>query len=113
MSQTVSAVIVMTPTGGSSYVATVRTRTTEAAAAEPAGTSTAQMARNPVMWKARDIQRLGQLPLDSDDPAPARVEACITHLNNRVRDLPGDEDFPVTEEEDAVLKDIQRCEGQG
>ena len=57
--------------------------------------------------------RLCQLPLDCDDPAPARVEACITRLENRVKDLPGDRDVVVTEEEDKVLEEIRRCEGQG
>ena len=57
--------------------------------------------------------RLCQLPLDSNDPAPAQIEACIASLENRVKDLPGDEDVAVSEEEEEVLKDIQRCEGQG
>lgn len=53
------------------------------------------------------------MPLDSDDPAPARVETAITRLNDRVKDLPEDEDVAVTEEEDAILKDIQHCEERG
>ena len=73
-------------------------------------TQTATTART---WKAREIQRLCQLPLESDDPAPARVEACITSLENRVRDLPGHEDVTVTEEEDVILREIQRYDGKG
>ena len=57
--------------------------------------------------------RLCQLPFPTNDPAPQNVESSITNLNIRVRDLPGDQDVVVTEEEDAMLKDIQRCEGQG
>lgn len=64
-------------------------------------------------WKAGEILRLGQLPLDTDDPAPAQVEACICRLLEKVRDSPGDEEIAVSEEEDAVLKDIQRCERGG
>lgn len=82
-------------------------------AAQPVGTSTSQPAQSSRTWKAGDIQRLGQLPLDSDDPAPARTEACITRLNNRVRGLLGGEDVAVSEEEDAILSDILRCEGLG
>ena len=64
-------------------------------------------------WKAREIRRLCQLPLDCDDPAPSRVEACIVRLENRVLDMLGEADVEVTEEEDGTLKEIQRCEGQG
>ena len=46
------------------------------------------------------------MPLDSDDPAPARVEACITRLNNRVRSLPGEEVVLVSEDEDTLLREI-------
>ena len=81
---------------------TVTTQTTERV---PAAT--------PRTWEAREVRRLCQLPLDSDDPAPARVEACITKLENKVKDLPADGNLVVTEEEDEILKDIQRCEGRG
>ncbi|CAD6591834.1 MAG: hypothetical protein ASARMPRED_005776 [Alectoria sarmentosa] len=115
MSRTFSAAIVMTETGASSYTASVTTRTTEIVSAQPAAgaTNQSQTAETARTWKARDIQRLGQLPLDTDDPAPAQTEARITALNNRVRDLPGDEDVGVSEEEDRILKEILRCEGQG
>lgn len=75
--------------------------------------STSPTAPKPRTWKVREIRRLGELPLDTDDPAPARVEACICRLLGKVKDWLGDEKISVTEEEDAVLKDIQRCEGQG
>ena len=99
----------------SSYMASVTTRTTETVSAEPAAgtTNQSQRAETARTWKASDIQRLGQLPLDTDDPAPAQTEARITALNSRVRDLPGDEDVAVSEEEDGILKEILRCEGQG
>lgn len=135
MSRTFSAAIVMTEAGAvhapktclpystgltnsrtqSSYVASVTTRTTETVSAQPAAgtTNQSQTAETARTWKARDIQRLGQLPLDTDDPSPAQTEARITALNNRVRDLPGDEDVGVSEEEDGILKEILRCEGQG
>ena len=76
-------------------------------------TVSAPAAPTPLVWKARDIHRLCQLPLDSDDATPARIEALITRLNDKVKNMPGDEEVVVTEEEDAILKDIQRCEGQG
>ena len=63
-------------------------------------------------WKAREIKRLCQLPVDYDDPTPLRIEACISKLGNQVKHLTEDEDVLVTEEEDEVLKDIQRCEGR-
>ncbi len=72
-----------------------------------------QTPQSPRTWKAGEILRLGQLPLDTGDPAPAQVEACICQLLEKVKDWPGDEEIAVSEEEDAVLKDIQRCEGGG
>lgn len=101
----------------SSYVTTVTTTTTETVSAPPpspppaAATTTATTAA--CTWKAKEIRRLCQLPLDSDDPAPARVEACIANLENRVTDMLGDEDVEVSEEEDSILEEIRRCEGQG
>lgn len=80
-------------------------------AAQPAGPVISLTAENRRIWKAREILRLGQLPVDSDDPA--RTEACITSLNDKVTDLPADEDFVVSEEEDEILREIRRCEGQG
>ena len=71
----------------------------------------AQAAEKPRKWKAREIKRLCQLPVDYDDPSPLRIEACITKLENQVKHLTEDEDVVVTEEEDEVLKNIQRCEG--
>ena len=50
--------------------------------------------------------------MDYDDPSPVRVEACITKLEIQVKHLTEDEDVLVTVEEDEVLKNIQRCEGQ-
>ena len=41
-----------------------------------------------------------------------RVEACITKLEIQVKHVTEDEDVLVTEEEDEVLKNIQRCEGR-
>ena len=61
-------------------------------------------------WKAREIKRLCQLPVDYDDPTPERVEACIAKLEIQVKHLTEDEDVLVTEEEDEVLKSIQSCE---
>ena len=90
---------------------TTQTVETSSAPAAPAGNPTQTPTAR--VWKAREIQRLVQLPLDSDDPAPARTEALIDRLNNRVKDLPGDRDVSVTEDEDIVLKAIQRCEGRG
>lgn len=113
MSATVSAVIAMTETGESSYVTTVTTRTSEAVAAQGATPNTNQAPRTQRRWRAREIQRLCELPLDSDDPAPARVEASISRLVDRVKDLPWDEDVVVSEDEDAVLREILRCEEQG
>ena len=89
------------------------TRTTEVVAPQPADVSTNPTAVNPRTWKVREIRRLGELPLDTDDPAPARVEARICRLLGKVADLPEAEAVSVTEEEDAVLKAIQQCEGQG
>ena len=63
-------------------------------------------------WKAREIKRLCQLPVDYDDPTPLRIEACISKLENQIKHLTEDEDVLVTEEEDEVLKNIQRCEGR-
>ena len=70
----------------------------------------AEAAITPRTWKAREIKRLCQLPVDYDDPAPVRVEACITKLEIQVKHLTEDEDVHVTKEEDEVLKNIQRCE---
>ena len=53
------------------------------------------------------------MPLDSDDPAPARIEAFITRLNKKVKNMPGDAKVAVSEEEDKILRDILRCERLG
>ena len=84
---------------------TVTTQTSERVPAQAAVTT-------PRTWKAREIKRLCQLPVDYDDPAPLRVEACITKLEIQVKHLAENEDVIVTGEEDEVLKDIQRCEGR-
>ncbi len=89
----------------SSFVTSITTQTTE--------TVSTQIEPNTRSWKAREVLRLCQLPLDTEDPSPARVEACILRLNDRVKDLQGDEDVAVTDGEDSILKDIQRCEGRG
>ena len=72
----------------------------------------AQATATPRTWKAREIKRLCQLPVDCDDPSPVRMEACITKLEIQVKHLAEDEDVLVTVEEDEVLKSIQRCEGR-
>ena len=84
------------------------TRTRASAATPPVATHVAHTSRT---WQASQVQRLGQLPLDSDDPAPARIEAFITRLNKKVKDMPGDAKVAVSEEEDKLLRDILRCEG--
>ena len=63
--------------------------------------------------QASQVQRLGQLPPDSDDPAPARIEAFITRVNKKVNNMPGDAKVAVSEEEDKLLRGVLRCEGLG
>ena len=83
------------------------------AAPRAAATATAPKGGGAEVWKAREIQRLGQLPLETDDAAPAQVEACITALNERVEGLAGDEDVALSAVEAKILREIQRCEGPG
>ena len=64
-------------------------------------------------WQASQVQRLGQLPLEADGPAPARIEASVTRLNKRVKNMPGDAKVAVSEEEDKLLRDVLRCERLG
>ena len=75
-------------------------------------TVSTQSAPAPRTWNAQEIRRLCELPLDSDDPAPERTEASIVSLYNKVKDLPANENIVVTVEEDELLTDLQRSEGQ-
>ena len=84
------------------FVTAVTIWTTESATTRPIANHAAHTFRT---WQ---IQRLGQLPLDLDDPAPARIEAFITRLNKKVKNMPGDAKVAVLREEDKVLRDILR-----